>query len=85
MEVQECTSPPPYQNSDAGLYRGPFWTFPQVRSKEMECVSVQGTTRIMADHLEAMAKKYNSFMLDRYLPLLKVVLKLGILYTYLSA
>ena len=71
MDVQDCNSPPPYQKilskTDAGMYKGAFWTFPQVRSKEMECVSVQGTTRIMAAHLEKMAEKYKSFMLDRYL------------------
>merc|ERR1712241_570961 len=33
--------------------------------ENMECLSIQGTTKIMAGHLEIMAEKYKSFMLDR--------------------
>ena len=67
MDIKECINPPPYhKNSGDDLFKGPFWTYNQIRSKNMECLSVQGTTRIMAGHIEIMAEKYKSFMLDRY-------------------
>jgi hypothetical protein len=36
-----------------------------VRSKDVKCLSVQSTTKKMADYLESVAEKYKSFMLDR--------------------
>lgn len=66
MDVQECLRQPPYIREDDGHYKGQFWNFRQlISSKKMECLSIQGTTQIMAKFLEDQALKYQSFMLDR--------------------
>ena len=65
-KLQECTSPPPYRNQPPKvLFEGQFWSFSNVRSKDVKCLSVQSTTKKMADYLESVADKYKSFMLDR--------------------
>ena len=65
-KLQECTNPPPYRNQPPKvLFEGQFWSFSNVRSKDVKCLSVQSTTKKMADFLESVADKYKSFMLDR--------------------
>lgn len=65
-KLQECTSPPPYRNQPPKvLFEGQFWSFSNVRSKDVKCLSVQSTTKKMAYYLESVADKYISFMLDR--------------------
>lgn len=63
MDVEECLRQPPYFK-EGDLYKGQFWTYRQViSSKSMQCLSIQGTTKIMAQFLED--QKHNSVMLDR--------------------
>ena len=65
MDVQDCLQSPPY-HKDQGNYAGHFWHYhKEVRAKELQCLSFQGTTRIMRDYIETIADRYETIMLDR--------------------
>ena len=66
MDVQDCLQNPPYHKNDQGHFAGHFWHFhKEIDSKELHCLSFQGSSRIMRDYIETMAEKYETIMLDR--------------------
>ena len=65
MDLREClTSIPYYKDEDGGSFKGPFWRYEQTRASQVDCLSVQGTTRIMRDFIED-SSKFDTIMLDR--------------------
>ena len=66
MDVQDCLESPPYHKNDENMYNGHFFHFHKdIQAKNMQCLSVQGTTKIMKDFIENVADKYETIMLDR--------------------
>lgn len=64
MDLRDClTSIPYYKDEEKGLFKGPFWRYSQTRASQVDCLSVQGTTRIMRDFIEK--SKFDTIMLDR--------------------
>ena len=64
FDYRECIDPPRYRKEDeTGLYVGWFWEYSEMRTKEFKCLSVQGHTETIREHV---AKKgVKALMLDR--------------------
>ena len=68
MDVQDCLESPPYdKNDENNMYNGHFFHFHKdIQAKNLQCLSIQGTTKMMKDFIEnKIADKYETIMLDR--------------------
>ena len=64
MDLRECLTSIPYYKDGEGSFKGPFWRYEQTRASQVDCLSVQGTTRIMRDFIED-SSEFDTIMLDR--------------------
>ena len=64
FDYRDCIDPPRYRKEDGSdLYEGWFWEYSEMRTKEFKCLSVQGHTATIREHV---AKKgVKALMLDR--------------------
>lgn len=51
IDDRDCINSPVYYKDETGVYRGHFWGFDHVFGRKFKCVSVQGTSAILADVL----------------------------------
>ena len=64
FDYRDCIDRPKYrEDGDTGLYMGWFWEYGEMRAKEFKCLSVQGHTQTIRDHVAK--KRVKSLMLDR--------------------
>ena len=51
IDDRDCINSQVYHRNELGVYRGFFWGFEDVFGRKFRCVSVQGTSAILADAL----------------------------------
>nr|XP_032806999.1 GDP-fucose protein O-fucosyltransferase 2 isoform X2 [Petromyzon marinus] len=64
VDVRPCVEKPVYRLDEHGYYRGWFWGYPETRTKNVTCLSVQGMASIMVPLLLRNTSA-RSVMLDR--------------------
>ncbi|XP_040563245.1 GDP-fucose protein O-fucosyltransferase 2 [Lepeophtheirus salmonis] len=61
-DYRECIDRPPYKKQEKNRYRGYFWGYSDVETRNFSCISVQGTTQVIKDLVNQGGK---SVMIDR--------------------
>ena len=51
FDYRECIDPPRYREREPGLYEGWFFAYHEMRAKEFKCLSVQGHTTTIKNHI----------------------------------